>query len=263
MVTYKTKKSSDGTIKINFEEGYIAVIIPSKDEKFAVCVSCQIGCPVGCSFCYTGKTCLKKNLSSEEIFNQVLVAKEIIGKNPSSIVFMGMGEPTLNLKNVLEAGEKIHKEFNLSYNKITISTSCLKNLDSLIGVKFNLALSLHSPFDKIRKSIVPIGISVKKIVKFANDYVYQGNNKKYIMISYVLVKSLNDSEKDLKKLESLKWPKKTLFNIIELNEIENNKRPLQEVFLKFKDRLMKKGWKCFIRMSRGADIQASCGMLEV
>ncbi len=176
---------------------------------------------------------------------------------------MGMGEPTLNLKQVLDAGEIIHKEFKLSYNKITISTSCLKNISSLLNVPFNLALSLHSPLDHKRKGIVPSGISVDKIVYFANEYVKNANNKKYIMISYTIVKGLNDSDKDLEALENLSWPKKTLFNIIELNEIEDSKKPSEEVLLKFKDRLMKKGWKCFIRKSRGADIGAACGMLEV
>ena len=113
-MSYKTKTSTDGTIRIEFEKGYVAVIIPTKDYKIAVCVSCQIGCPVGCKFCYTGKLGFKSNLNSEEIVEQVKVAKEILKKNPTSVVFMGMGEPTLNLKNVLDAGEKIHKEFNLS-----------------------------------------------------------------------------------------------------------------------------------------------------
>jgi len=261
-MTYEIEKSSDGTTKIVFDEGHIAVIIPSKDDKFAVCVSCQIGCPVGCKFCYTGKIGFKRNLTADEIFNQVAVAKEIIGKNPSSIIFMGMGEPTLNLEAVNEAGEKIHKDFNLSYNKITISTSCLNNLDKLVDSKFNLALSLHSAFDKKRKELIPLGISVSKIVKFANDYVKKANNKKYIMIEYALIKGENDSEKDLKKLSSLNWPKKTLFNLIEFNDIDRYRAGDFEVLLKFKDVLMKKGWKCFIRNSRGKDISASCGMLS-
>ncbi len=262
MKNYTTQVSSDETIRIEFKEGYIAVIIPTINDKFAVCVSCQIGCPVGCKFCYTGKIGFKRNLTAEEIFNQVLIAKEIVGKNPNSVIFMGMGEPTLNLKNVNDSGEKIHKEFNLSYNKITISTSCLKNLNKLVNSNFNLALSLHSSFDKKRKELIPIGVSISKIVKFANDYVKQANNKKYIMIEYALISGENDSDKDLKKLSSLNWPKKTLFNIIEFNNIGNYKASQFEILLKFKDVLMKRGWKCFIRNSRGKDIKASCGMLS-
>lgn len=259
---YKIQKSEDGTIRILFEEGYSAVIIPSKEGKAAVCVSCQIGCPIGCKFCKSGKVKFKRNLTSEEIFDQVIIASEVMKKSPSSIIFMGIGEPTLNLENVLAAGEKIHQRYNISYNKITISTSCLENLDKLVRCNFNLALSLHSPFDKVRKTLMPKSCSVRKIVKFANDYVDNANNKKYIMIEYALMKGVNDSEKDLKKLVSLKWPKRSFFNLIEFNEVNNFEASDFSNVLKFKDALMKKGWKCFIRNSRGQDIGASCGMLS-
>ena len=259
----KIKKSKDGIIKILFPEGYSAVIIPSKESKFAVCVSCQIGCPVGCTFCKSGKIKFKRNLTEKEMFNQVKIASEVIKKNPSSVIFMGMGEPTLNLENVLKAGEKIHDEFKLSQNRITISTSCLDNLNSLVKCKFNLALSLHSPFNKVRKKIMPAGCSVRKIVKFANKYISKANNKKYIMIEYSLMKGINDSDKDLKKLASLKWPKRTLFNLLEFNEVDNLKASDFSQLEKLKETLIAKGWKCFIRLSRGKDIGASCGMLSL
>lgn len=281
MANYTTQKSRDGTIRINFRGEYIAVVIPTnsdsrkiwhlnkvasesvnKNEKITFCVSCQIGCAVGCKFCYTSKLGFKRNLTADEIFNQVLIAKEVYGKVPTAVVFMGMGEPTLNLGNVLEAGERIHQEFGLSYNKITISTSCLKNIDKLVNSKFNLALSLHSPFDKKRKELMPTSISVRKIVKFANDYVGNSNNKKYIMIEYAMIKGENDSDRDLEKLISLDWPKKTLFNLIEFNDIDNFKASPLDRMLVFKDVLIKNGWKCFIRNARGRDIEASCGMLN-
>jgi len=263
MVFYKTEKSFDGTIKLNFKEGYIAVIIPTKDNKLSVCVSCQIGCPVGCKFCYSGKIKFQRNLTVEEIVEQIRVAKEVTSSEPTSIVFMGVGEPTLNLKNVLGAGEKIHEEFKISYNRITISTSCLKTLDKLVDIKFNIALSLHSPFDAVRKKLIPGAISVLKIVKFAKDYLVQGNNKKYVMIEYSLIKGVNDSEKDLKKLVSLKWPKKILFNLIEFNDLGEMKGSDTDTLEHFKEEIIRKGWKCFIRGSRGKDISASCGMLSI
>ncbi|MEI7718783.1 MAG: radical SAM protein [archaeon] len=259
---YKTEKSSDGTIKINFKEGYIAVIIPTKEEKFAVCVSCQIGCAVGCKFCHSGKLGFKRNLTAEEIVNQVRVAQKVEKAIPTSIIFMGMGEPLLNLENVLSAGEKIHEEFRISYNRITISTSCLKNLDKLEKVKFNLALSVHSVFDATRKKIMPKSASISKLVKFANSYISFGNNKKYVMIEYALISGVNDSDKDLKKLISLKWPKRSLFNLIEFNDIDDMKGSSIERLESFKQEIIKKGWKCFIRSSRGKDIEASCGMLS-
>ncbi len=259
---YKTQKSSDGVIKINFSDGYSAVIIPTKDEKFAVCVSCQVGCPVGCKFCYTGKLGFGRNLSSEEIVEQVSVAKNIVGSNPTSIIFMGMGEPTLNLKNVLLAGEKIHEEFKISYNRITISSSGLKTLKNLVKVPFNLALSVHSPFDEVRKKLIPGAISVNELVKFANESLKNANNKKYIMIEYSMIAGVNDREEDLKELISLKWPERSLFNLIEFNPIDDLKASSTERMEHFKEKIISAGWKCFIRSSRGKDIGAACGMLD-
>lgn len=262
MLNYKTQTSSDGTIRIEFKDKYIAVIIPTKDDKFAVCVSCQVGCAVGCKFCYSGKMGFKRNLSTDEIVNQVITAKEIVGKDPTSIIFMGMGEPLLNLNNVLEAGEKIHDEFKISYNRITISTSCVKGLEKLEKVKFNLALSVHSVDSSTRKKIMPLSLPISKIVKFANDYISHGNNKKYIMIEYSMMSGVNDSEKDLKKLVSLKWPKRSLFNLIEFNDIGEFNGSSLERLEYFKEKIISKGWKCFIRSSRGKDIGAACGMLS-
>ncbi len=252
-------KSKDGTIKITFNE-YSSVIIPTINNKHSVCVSCQIGCPIGCKFCFSGKTKFKRNLSSEEIIDQVEAANKIISKNPDSVVFMGMGEPSLNLKNVLEAASEINTKFNVSRNKITISTSGLQNLNTLLNIPFNIAISLHSPFDKIRKQLIPGATSVRKIVNFSNKYLKNKNNKKYIMIEYALIKDLNDSNKDLKKLLSLKWPKKTIFNLIEFNSLNGFEK--SEKILEFKQKIIQAGYKCFIRMSRGKDIKAACGMLS-
>jgi 23S rRNA (adenine2503-C2)-methyltransferase len=259
---YKIQTSSDGTKKLIFDQGHIAVIIPTKDEKNTVCISCQVGCPVGCKFCSTGKLGFKGNLSAEEIFEQAKIAQELIGKKIQSIVFMGMGEPTLNLKNVLEAAEKMHKELLISYNRITISTSCLSNLGLLEDIPFNVALSLHSSFDKTRKELIPGAASLRKILLFTRKYLKKSNNKKYVMVAYSMIRGVNDSEKDLQKLISLKWPKKMLFNLIEFNPAGDFKKSDEKVAEHFKEEIIKAGWKCFIRKSRGSDIEAACGMLD-
>ncbi len=258
---YIIKTASDGTKKIEFEEGHVAVVIPTKDGKNAVCVSCQIGCPVGCKFCYTGRMGFKRNLMPNEILNQIEVAKSILGKNPTTVVFMGMGEPLLNLKNVLEAAEDMHKKFNLAYVHITISTSCLKTIDKLIDVPFNIALSVHSVFDKERKKIMPASISIRKILDFAENYCDR-HPKKELMIEYALIKGLNDSEKDLKKLSSLNWPKRTLFNFIQYNELGQYKESDYQRLYHFKQTMIDAGYKSFVRLSRGKDIDAACGMLD-
>jgi len=258
---YSVKKSADGLIKI-ISQNFISVIIPTKGEKHAVCVSCQIGCPVRCKFCRSRSIKFRRNLSAEEIVNQVEIAKNIIEKTPTSIIFMGIGEPTLNLKNVLEAAEEIHRKFSISYNRITISTSGFPNIKNLEKVPFNVAVSLHSPFDKIRKNLIPNTISIRKILNFSNKYCDFHHKKSYVMIEYSLIKDVNDSEKDLRKLLSYKWHKRTLFNLIEFNDYENFKGSPEERILRFKEEIIKAGFKCFIRKSRGQDIGASCGMLE-
>lgn len=256
---YKTIKSSDGTIKITFDGGYHAVIIPTKDEKNAVCVSCQIGCPVGCKFCFTGKIGFKRNLSAEEIIEQFSVAEEIIGKKPNTIIFMGMGEPSLNLDAVENAAEYFHRW--LPYNHITISTSCVKNLDKLADMPYGIAVSLHSPFDSIRKKIMGSKVTVGEIVGFV-DRCFAKRKKRAVLIEYVVIGGVNDRNKDLKKIIGLKWPKKVMFNLIELNPIGHFVSSGAGKFDEFKKGIVSSGWKCFTRRSRGKDIGAACGMLN-
>lgn len=252
--------SFDGTIKIDFQ-GYSSVIIPSINNKLCVCLSCQIGCPVKCSICLSGKMKFKRNLTRDEIVHQFTKSQEVLGEKITSVVFMGSGEPSLNLENVLVAAEEIHKISNIPYRRITISSAGLKNLDSLANIKFNLAISLHSPFDSKRKKISPLLCSTKKILNVSKKYVSQ-HKKNYIMIEYPMIDGFNDSEKDLAKLVSLPWPGRTIFNLIELNESGNLSKASMEKIQFFKKELIDRGYKCFIRNSRGKDIEASCGMIH-
>ena len=259
---YKIIESTDKTKRIEFSEGYNTVIIPTIEDKNTGCVSCQIGCPIGCKFCHTGKKKFKRNLSYQEIIDQVNIASKIIGKKPTTVVFMGQGEPLLNLENVLKAAEELHEKFFLAYNHITISTSGCGKLDKLLNVPFGVAISLHSPFDRKRRKLIPGSITVSKIVKFGQEYCSRHNKKTYIMVEYAMIDGVNDSENDLKKLLSFKWPKRTLFNLIEFNPLENFKASSKEKMMEFKNTIIEKGWKCFIRKSRGQDIGAACGMLS-
>lgn len=258
---YSTSKSSDGTIKITFKEGFVSVIIPTIDEKYAVCLSSQIGCPIGCSFCFTGKMGFKRNLTKEELLLQFETVMTIIGKVPNSVVFMGMGEPTLNLENVLSAAEEIHRKYSIAYVRITISTSCLKNINKLLNIPFNLALSVHSVIDKTRKKIMPKSVSIKTILNFANKYC-KSHPKKYLMIEYAMMKGINDSDNDIKQLTKIKWPKRTLFNFIQFNDIGKFKQTNIERMREFKQAMRTAGYKAFIRQNRGNDIKAACGMLD-
>jgi 23S rRNA (adenine2503-C2)-methyltransferase len=250
----RRENSEDGTIKLTFPEGYSAVIIPHKDDKIAVCVSCQIGCPVGCTFCYTAKIGFKRNLTAEEILVQIEEARKIKPKI-NSIIFMGMGEPMTNFSEVSKAIEFIHEKYSISYKKITLSTMGI-NLEKLKDVKYRIAISLHSPFDEERKALIPAARFIQEIV----DYSQSITDKDGVMIAYTLIKDVNDTDRHLEKLLSLDWNKNTYFNLIEFNDINDLKR--SERIMLWRKAIMDKGFKCFTRQSRGADIGAACGMLD-
>jgi 23S rRNA (adenine2503-C2)-methyltransferase len=246
--------------KIEFEDKYIAVVIPSKNNKFCVCVSSQAGCPIGCKFCHT--KFFERNLSVEEILEQVKVAQELIRQKPSSIVFMGMGEPLLNFENVESAIKKINQIFGVAFDKITISTigvNIEKYIEQLLKAKYNIAISLHSAFENKRKELIPNSISVKELIKYAN--MISKTKKNGVMIEYCMIKGVNDTEKDLEKLMSFNWEKNTNFNLIEFNECEDMKK--SEKMQKFKEEIRKKRYKCFIRESRGKELKSACGMLNI
>lgn len=243
------KKSEDGTIRINFEDGYSTVIIPTINDKNTICVSSQAGCPIGCKFCHT--KFFNKNLSKEEILNQIEIAKQYCEKI-TSIVFMGCGEPMLNFDQVNQSIKLIHEKYKIAYKKITLSTIGL-NLDKLIDKKYSVAISLHSPIDKIRQELINKKTNVKDIVEFCK------NRKQPTMIAYSMIKDINDKDEDLKELLKLDFPSQTNFNLIEFNETNEYKSSNRLEY--FKEEIRKKGYKCFIRQSRGKDISAACGML--
>ncbi len=250
----KVQYSSDGTIKLDFSDGYTAVIIPHKDGKIAVCVSCQIGCPIGCTFCYTAKLGFKRNLTAEEILNQIDESVKLAGKL-TSVIFMGMGEPMANFSQVNKSIELIHEKYSLSYKKITLSTMGV-NLDKLKNIKFRVAISLHSPYDEERKKLIPLAKPIQEMI----DYSHSITHKDGVMIAYTLIKGVNDTQKHLEKLLSLNWNKNVYFNLIEFNDIDNMKR--SDNLKMFREKIMAAGYKCFTRQSRGSDIGAACGMLD-
>lgn len=251
---YTTKTSSDGTIKLSFPQGYIAVIIPVK-EKYTVCVSSQVGCHIGCTFCYTGA--FEKDLTAQEIVEQVDIAVKITQKQPQSVVFMGMGEPMSNFTQVKEAIDTIHEKYALTYKRITVSTSGVA-INKLLGQKFNAALSLHSLRQDVRKKIMPLSMPLSKLYPFVDAYCAE---KKYgLMIEYALMKGVNDTDEDMQLLCDHVWPKNINFNLIEYNDKGEFVRSPR--LHEFKQALREKGYKCFIRHSRGADIEAACGMLD-
>jgi 23S rRNA (adenine2503-C2)-methyltransferase len=268
--------SSDGTIKSRFKtfDGHLVegVLIPVEDRQTA-CVSSQVGCSLSCTFCATGFMDRKRNLTFDEIYDEAALLNEMAektyGKKLSNIVFMGMGEPLLNYKNVLKAIERITAPdgLGMSAKRITVSTSGISKMIRQLGddgVKFNLALSLHAANDKKRSEIMPINETnnIQSLIEALN-YFYQ-KTKNDITFEYILFKGENDSIKDADDLIKIyKQVPVHLINIIEYNPIDNvdYQKPDREDTQKFMDYLAAHRVNVRLRISRGKDIDAACGQL--
>ncbi len=268
--------SEDGTIKTRFKthDGHFVegVLIPTT-SRFTVCVSSQIGCSLSCKFCATGYMDRKRNLEFDEIYDQVAIINEQCekenGKKLSNIVFMGMGEPLLNYKNVLKAIERITSPngMGMSPRRITVSTAGVAKGIRQLGddkVKFKLALSLHAANDAKRHEIMPINDTnnIQSLIDSLNYFYMQTENK--ITFEYILFKDFNDSLKDADELIKLyRQVPADLINIIEYNPIDLAKfqKPQEEKVQAFMEYLGKHRVNARLRRSRGKDIDAACGQL--
>ena len=271
-----TQYSSDGTLKTRFKtfDGHFVegVLIPA-DNRQTACVSSQVGCSLSCKFCATGYMDRKRNLNFDEIYDEVVLLNEMAektyGKKLSNIVFMGMGEPLLNYKNVLKSIERItaNDGLGMSARRITVSTAGVAKMIRQLGddgVKFNLALSLHAANDKKRNEIMPINETNNiQVLIEALNYFYD-KTKGDITFEYILFKGENDSIKDADDLIKIyKQVPVHLVNIIEYNPIDNASfvKPDKDATQKFMDYLAAHRVNVRLRISRGKDIDAACGQL--
>ena len=271
-----TQYSADGTIKSRFKtvddhlvEG---VLIPT-DERKTACVSSQIGCSLSCKFCATGYMARKRNLDFDEIYDEVVLinqqSERVYEKKLSNIVFMGMGEPLLNYRNVLKALDKITSPegLGMSPKRITVSTAGVAKMIRQLGddkVKFKLALSLHAATDAKRHEIMPINDTnnIKALTEALNYFYKQTGNE--ITLEYILFNELNDSLRDADDLIKIyRQIPADLVNIIEYNPIEmaTFRKPEENVVDKFMQHLEKNRVNARLRRSRGKDIDAACGQL--
>lgn len=276
LTTNMVQNSDDGTIKTRFKthDGHYieGVIIPTEERKTA-CVSSQIGCSLSCKFCATGYMERKRNLDFEEIFDQVaMLNKQSLEKYQTkltNIVFMGMGEPLLNYKNVLKAIEMINSPEGLGIGsrRITVSTAGVaKQIKQLgdDGVKFKLAVSLHAANDKKRNEIMPINESnnLATLVDALN-YFYKKTGSK-VTFEYILFNNFNDSIADADELIKIyRQVPADLINIIEYNPIDAARytKPNEQTTDEFMLHLQKNRVNVRLRRSRGKDIDAACGQL--
>lgn len=271
-----TQHSSDGTLKSRFKtyDNHLieGVLIPTEKRNTA-CVSSQIGCSLTCKFCATGKMDRKRNLNFEEIYDQVALLNEqsekVYGKKLTNIVYMGMGEPLLNYKNVLKSIDKITAadSMNMSPKRITVSTAGVAKMIKQLGddqVRFNLALSLHAPTDAKRNEIMPINESntIDLLIEALN-YFYE-KTKNDITLEYILFKDKNDSIEDANELIKIYRKIPThLINVIEYNPIAGGLfvKPEEDTTQLFTNHLAKNKVNVRVRRSRGKDIDAACGQL--
>lgn len=271
----KMQRSEDGTIKnaVTLHDGMIveSVLIPT-EKRITACVSSQVGCSLACKFCATARLKRQRNLSVDEIYDQVAAIKEqaelFYGRPLTNIVFMGMGEPLLNYANVVGAIEKItaQKGLNMAARRITVSTVGVAKMIKKMAddeVKFNLAVSLHAALNETRSSIMPIN-DTNPLEELADAlrYWYQKTKSK-VTYEYVVWKGINDTEEHARALLKFAKVVPSKVNLIEYNPIDDGEfqQASDETLNMYMDLLEKNGITTRIRKSRGKDIDAACGQL--
>lgn len=266
--------SQDGTRKLllRWADGQTTECVLIPDEKRrTVCVSTQVGCPVGCVFCASGLNGVQRNLSAGQIVEQALRAAAMCDEDAplSNVVFMGLGEPLANYDNTVRSLRTINADWgmNIGARKITVSTVGLpKQMRRLADEKLQitLALSLHAPTDELRAELVPWAdrVPIADLVEAANYYFAQTGRE--VTIEYVLLAGVNDSPKLAAQLASLCRKMRANVNLIRYNEVTGvpYRRPTAESAQTFLETLRDRHVNAHLRKSRGQDIEGACGQLR-
>lgn len=271
----EAQKSNDRTIKNAFKlaDGAVVegVLIPT-NKRMTACVSTQVGCSLACDFCATGKLKRVRNLNADEIYDQVVLINQQSQDNYdmplSNIVYMGMGEPLLNYKSVLQSIHHITSEDGLAMSprRITVSTAGIAKLIKQLGddeVRFNLALSLHAANDEKRSKIMPINDSnTLEALADALKYFYEKTGTR-VTYEYIIFKNFNDEIEDAQELVAFSKHVPCKVNIIEYNSIDGGiyQQADPKKVDAFATYLESKNVIVNIRRSRGKDIDAACGQL--
>ncbi len=235
--------------------------------NLTACVSSQVGCAVNCSFCATGKRGFIRNLTYTEIIEQVLTIQRDTGLKVTNVVFMGQGEPLLNLKNVLKALEIFNDDFQIGARRITISTSgIVPKINELAEAELQstLAISLHAPNHKLRAELMPIEnkYPIDELKKALLNYVEKTGRR--ITVEYILIHGFNDTPSSAKELALLLKDLKCNINLIPYNSVDDTKykKSTNNDIMQFKYLMEHSGKKVTVRLERGADIDAACGQLR-
>jgi 23S rRNA (adenine2503-C2)-methyltransferase len=273
----ETGDSVKALISLSDGEKIETVLMRHDDERNTVCVSCQVGCPMGCAFCATGKMGLKRNLSVFEILEQVLFFERYLKKEEkemqvrqsrmvTNVVFMGMGEPMLNYDNVMSVVRMLNDKnyFNIGARHISISTcGLIEGIKRLAEEKLqvNLAISLHAPTDEKRGKLMPVNAkySLKILMETLNDYYEKVGRK--IMVEYLMLDGVNDTEEDAENLAKLLSKERFFLNLILYNPTGKFLPSKGDNVKKFRENLEKKGFTVTQRYRFGRGIKAACGQL--
>jgi 23S rRNA (adenine2503-C2)-methyltransferase len=272
----RTEVSEDGTRKFLFklEDGHTieSVLIPDEDRQ-TLCISSQVGCQQACRFCLTGSGGFRRNLTSYEIADQVLEISRILSQGGArgitNIVFMGMGEPLANLDEVIKAITVITSEDGLGFSprRVTVSTDGLvPEIEKLgkAGTKVNLAVSLNATTDEVRDRIMPVNrrYPIKELIAACKRFPLEPRRR--ITFEYVMLRGVNDSLEDARRLAKLLRGIKCKVNLIPFNPFPGSefKRPDDATVRKFQKILLDSNYTAPVRESRGRDISAACGQLR-
>ncbi len=275
----REQRSSDGTIKWAMKVGcqeIESVFIP-EDDRGTLCISTQVGCPLNCGFCSTGKQGFNRNLTVSEIVGQVWRATKVLGftnkteqRAITNVVMMGMGEPLLNFTNSVKAAKILldDRGFGLSKRRVTISTAgIVPALDELCDhVDVALALSLHAPNNELRSRIMPINdkYPIEQVLASVRRYIARSKgNHGRVTIEYVLLDRFNDGEKEARQLAQLLKNVPCKINLIPFNPHTDCAylKPSGNRINRFSQILMDAGYTVVVRKTRGDDIDAACGQL--
>ena len=278
-IVKRQQESSDGTIKFAMElfdgQEVETVWIP-EDDRATLCVSSQVGCALECTFCSTGYQGFNRNLRVAEIIGQVWRVNQLLGpfgrtnvKAITNVVMMGMGEPLLNVKNVVPAMDLMLDDLGvgLSKRRVTLSTSGVVPALDMLRDKIDvaLAISLHAPDDKLRDEIVPINkkYPIAEFLASAKAYVEQSKAQKAVTVEYVMLDHINDSTDQAHQLAKVLTGVPSKINLIPFNPFPQSPygRSSNSRIDRFAKVLMQHGYTVMVRKTRGDDIDAACGQL--
>lgn len=275
----KNKDSIKAMLKLKDSKKIETVLMSAREGNWSVCISCQVGCQMNCAFCATGKGGFKRNLTAEEIVDQVLFWKQYLKKEKdengiSNIVYMGMGEPFLNWEEILASLKVLTDPKLMNFGSRSISISSVGILGSLEKLtrdfpQVNLAISLHFSSDQKREKFMPAnkGLNLKKLKNELEKYFEKSNRK--VFLEYILFDGINDTDDDMQKLlqyiKSFKKQHLLHVNLIRYNSINDSKDKFEPSSMKrtiqIRDYFLKNRINCTIRKSLGEDISGACGQL--